>query len=219
MRYGLMLGLIAVGLGALALEYRVSPALAIWVVGSWLVVAAAYLLRLPKLLGKRSDGRVSPLATVALGPYLAPTWLMFELQRLLSRESPVDLIANGLFISRRPYPSEIPPGVGLIVDLTAEFPERKDVRERWRVIHVPVLDGSAPTREQIDAIVHAIERARAPVIIHCAQGHGRSAVATCAVLISRGATLENAEMTVLERRPGARMNSDQRRFLSELFSD
>jgi protein-tyrosine phosphatase len=59
--------------------------------------------------------------------------------------------------------------------------------------------------------------AEAPVFVHCALGHGRSAGVVAAHLlhVGRAATVGEALALVSERRPGVGLNGDQARALEE----
>jgi protein-tyrosine phosphatase len=68
-----------------------------------------------------------------------------------------------------------------VVALTAELPIRSDK-------YVPMLDLIAPTHEQIDAAVQAIDEmaGQRPTLVCCALGYSRSAIAVAAWLIAAG---------------------------------
>lgn len=55
-------------------------------------------------------------------------------------------------------------------------------------LHLPILDLTAPTNEQLREAVEFIERRRAlgPVLIHCKAGFSRSAAVAAAWLVSTG---------------------------------
>src|SRR5215470_16694981 len=97
-------------------------------------------------------------------------------------------------------------GIELLVSLT-EDPLRRDwVNEAGLlVLHVPMEDMEAPTQEQLDRCVSAINRAIANnmgVAIHCGAGLGRTGVVLASYLVTKGHPAENALAKVRRLRPG-----------------
>jgi hypothetical protein len=90
------------------------------------------------------DGRIRWWAVVVLGPYLGLVWVVWRVQRWVSRERCADEIVPGVWVGRRPVCGEVPEGVGMVVDVTCEFAEpaavlvakgyAKDVDEAVRVL-------------------------------------------------------------------------------------
>ena len=68
-------------------------------------------------------------------PYLALTWFAWHLRRLVSRQPCCHEVAPGLWLGRRPLAREVPAGVVLLVDLTAEFCAGTGVHSRANVPH------------------------------------------------------------------------------------
>src|SRR5205823_6211275 len=103
--------------------HRGPALLLLWPAMSFLLVALAYAGAGPRLFGKRPDGRLTWWLLPFLLPFLLLTWSTWHLYRRLSREVVASEVVLGLWIGRRPLRNEVPPGVGLVVDLTAEFPK------------------------------------------------------------------------------------------------
>ena len=211
MRYGLLfliLGGSIAGLGALAggAAWVLSwPALSF----SW--VGSAYLARRPAMLGKRPDGTIAALASLWLGPYFLLCWGVWHAERLLGREDAANEIAPGLWVGRRPLAHELPAGARRVVDLTAEFPAAVEVRGRAGYLCIPVLDGTAPDMSTLRALLDRL-RDDDGILLHCASGHGRSAMVAAALLIERGLAddVERAEAMLEQHRPGIRLHATQR---------
>ena len=74
-------------------------------------------------------------------------------------------------------------------------------------------------RSQVEEVLGKIEACGGPVYVHCALGHGRSALVTAAVLLRRGIVgdVRAAELHLRERRPGVRLKGVQRRLLERMF--
>src|SRR5207253_2722028 len=94
--------------------------------------------------GKRRDGRLATRSVILLLPYLLPTWLAWHCFRLLSREACCNEVTPGLWLGRRAFDRELPPGIGLVIDLTAEFAAPRGVRSGREYHCVPTLDATAP---------------------------------------------------------------------------
>ena len=195
-----------------------------WVLG-WLGLCLAYVGGLylglgngPRMLGKRADGTLSwPLVALLL-PYFVLTWTVWHVQRLLSRERGLDEVAPGLLLGRRPLAHEVPPGVSRVIDLTAEFSAPRGIRSQEGYRCVPMLDAFAPDEATLLALVKDILEAPGTVLVHCAQGHGRSALVVAAVLLARGICSEpaDAEAYLRRARPRARLHPEQRALLTRL---
>ncbi len=183
-----------------------------WLGLSTQAVAAAYAANEPRVFGKRRDGAL-PLATWALfGPYLAVTSLLVWLVPRVSRENDWDEIAPGLYLGRRA--PRLPEGTTTVVDLTAELPRIPGDAE---YLPIPTLDGAAPRLASVLELARYVDGHRV-VAIHCAAGHGRSAMVMAAVLMARGhaASADEAEALMRARRPRIGMSRDQRAMLSRI---
>jgi protein-tyrosine phosphatase len=75
-----------------------------------------------------------------------------------------------------------------VLDLAAEFAAPHPFRTLPHYYSVPVLDAAAPSAAQLRATTAwLIDRVKAgPVFVHCALGHGRSALAAAAYLVATG---------------------------------
>lgn len=82
-------------------------------------------------------------------------------------------------------------GVTTIVDLRAErdiVVDRDLLQELGLVrVHIPMRDGQAPTREQVDAFLAAVEASPGRVYVHCGAGVGRTGTMAAVLLVERGA--------------------------------
>jgi protein-tyrosine phosphatase len=149
-----------------------------------------------------------------LAPYFLTTWVVWQLQRIGSEDA-MNEVAPGLWVGRRPYAHELPPGTRLVVDLTAEFPVHSGIREGTPFVCLPTLDGTAPSTSGLDPVLERIDDEDGPVYVHCAAGHGRSATVVAAMLIRRGLArdVDQARRLLREKRPGIRLNRAQRALL------
>jgi hypothetical protein len=180
----------------------------------------AYAAGAPWLLGKRASGHIRTVALVALWPYFLLTWIRWVLEWGILRENAWDEVVPGLFLGRWPGGVELPEGVGLVADVTAELPAARIVRSREYAC-LPTLDTTAPEPRAFAALARRVASSPAPVYVHCALGHGRSATLVAAVLLLRGRASGVPEALGLLRaaRPRVRLEACQRRLLESFALD
>ncbi len=218
MKYAVFFLACSVGLVAVAFPWTASSVLKLWGRLALGVVGLGYAGLGPRVFGKRSDGRMTPLNVLVLAPYLLLLWSVWHLSRALRRESPFNELVDGIIIGRRLLPGEYPDGIESVVDLTAEFPESSRIRQGRNYRAFPILDGSPSTPAALEQVVRAIMDLPGDVYIHCAEGHGRTSLVATSLLLARGEARSAAEAValVLERRPLARMNASQRKIVDEV---
>ena len=104
-------------------------------------------------------------------------------------------------------------GVELLISLTEDRPRRDWVNDAGLlVMHVPVEDMEAPTQDQLDRCISAIERAAERgmgVAVHCGAGLGRTGVVLAAYFVAKGASAQNAIGKVRRLRPGSIETDEQ----------
>lgn len=104
-------------------------------------------------------------------------------------------------------------GARALISLTREAPPSE-----WLAaagldgLHVPIVDFTAPTLDQIRTIIAAIDDYRAagsPVVVHCAGGKGRTGTILACALIARGMAAPEALATVRAARPPSVETAEQ----------
>ncbi len=215
MRNALTMLVVAVGLFTLAALYPDVRWLLLWSGVSFLVVAGAYAWQKPQVFGKRPDGTMAWGPCVLLLPYLLLTWLIWYCQTRFSHEALCDEIAPKLWLGRRCSSNEIPPDVTLIVDLTSEFSEPPALLTSRAYLCLPTLDNTVPESKAFKEVVQKIAGWEGGVYVHCALGHGRSALVAAAILMVRGlaGSPEEALAQVKQARPRVKLNPVQQAFL------
>ncbi|QJW96073.1 dual specificity protein phosphatase family protein [Frigoriglobus tundricola] len=227
--YGLVfaaLAALAVATGALAREW-VLRAGAAAVALSFLVVAVAYSGAGPRLLFKSPTGRRFVWAWGVHWPFFVFTAFAYHLSRLLTREAAHVRVAPNVFLGRRLSAREArhasAEGWLAVLDLAAELPEAPPLRTVTHYRSLPVLDATAMSLQELRAAVEWVTRhaASGPVYVHCALGHGRSAVVVAAYLIATGQAPDApaALKHLRERRPGVRLHRSQRRVLDQFAGE
>jgi atypical dual specificity phosphatase len=104
-------------------------------------------------------------------------------------------------------------GVELLVSLTEDRPRRDWVNEAGLLLfHEPMTDMEAPTQDQLDRVVSAMQRATERpmgVAVHCTAGLGRTGTVLACYLIAQGQTAQNAIARVRRLRPGSIETEEQ----------
>jgi len=104
-------------------------------------------------------------------------------------------------------------GIEVLISLT-EDPLRRD----WindaglMVVHEPIQDMEAPSQEQLNHLVSAIDRALATnigVAVHCGAGLGRTGVVLAAYLVRHGKSPQDAIARIRKLRPGSIETEEQ----------
>jgi protein-tyrosine phosphatase len=165
------------------------------------------------VIGKRPNGTFRWHSALALMPYLAAAELAWYAVRVLGQEQPWQEVAHGLYLGRRVQHWELPPRVGFVLDMTAEFVEPEEVREGRRYVCVPTLDGAGPDVEGLARAAHQLLSFQGSVYVHCAAGYGRSATAMAVLLVARGLARDVDQAIEIMRaaRPRVRLRTTQRR--------
>src|SRR5262249_57907341 len=87
-------------------------------------------------------------------------------------------------------------GIELLISLTEDRLRRDWVNDAGLLLlHEPMLDMEAPSQEQLDRCVSAIQRAvehGMGVAVHCGAGLGRTGTVLACYLIAQGQTAQNA---------------------------
>ena len=196
------------------------------VVGYVVSMAASDLLaqRTTSLLGKRPDGSIAPVRYAIFLPYHIGLTTKLRLERSStdatdrsgSHEDPFNKIVDGLYLGGWPANERLLPPRGkrgiAICDVTCELARRATSAEAYRM--VPCWDSHAPSPTAIESavrwVVGKLDEEYA-VLVHCAHGHGRSAVITGGVLRALGLaqTVADAGKMMKNARPLVKMNSRQ----------
>jgi hypothetical protein len=240
MRYAALFGLLGTTLGLAAAQTAAGGAAGVaWVlIGAEVYVAlclftmaAAYGLNdrgisLEGAFGHRGWRRGLDLLLL---PYRLLARLVFG---LLRRLDPMDLmhpVGARLYVGRLPLPADhrrlSEAGVTSVLNLCAEFPRlsRLDRAAGLSTAYVPVLDGAAPSDRQFRGALDWISARYAEghsILIHCAQGRGRSVTIAAAALCRLGlaAGPDEALAQITAARPRARPSRRQRAALARFLA-
>jgi protein-tyrosine phosphatase/membrane-associated phospholipid phosphatase len=186
----------------------------LWPAVSLALVAANYAAFGAAGFQKHADGSMSVAAQWLYAPYLAGAWIN---SRLWTRRAPAPVeVADGVWLGRLPAPADLA-RFDAVVDVCAELPAP---RAAIALSAVPMLDLVAPSPERLREAAQAIERARsgAPrVLVCCALGYSRSALAIAAWLLAsrRTGDAESAIARVRVARPAIVLGPAHRRVLED----
>jgi protein tyrosine phosphatase (PTP) superfamily phosphohydrolase (DUF442 family) len=146
---------------------------------------------------------------------------MSFLRRLLGRKPSkhrLYWLTSDLAIAGEPGDTELAAlraaGVRAVVDLRAEAPDRGASVAAYdlRYLRLPVVEGEAPGTDELRLLTSwIVERIQSdgPVLVHCREGRGRSAMVACAALVSLGLPLFNAYQALSRARPDVALNGAQ----------
>jgi hypothetical protein len=195
------------------------------------VAGAAYLLRAPQILGKRPDGTRHWWAWPILWSYFLFTWAgwsgwaKFQPCKKMSTKGAISPIIPNLWISRRLTDADaravnILGAAKTIIDLAPEFAEFPTLRAQPHYLSLPILDGTSATQKQLlHAVGHIQKHINTGVLVHCAGGHGRSAMVVAAYLlyINHAATPQEAIHTIKQARHHIKLNKKQLATLHKFY--
>ncbi|RJP20650.1 MAG: hypothetical protein C4527_24760 [Candidatus Omnitrophota bacterium] len=185
-----------------------------WLGCNFVVTGFGYWNIGSKIFGKRESGTLPLWSKIFHLPYLLCSWSIWRLIRLFSKEPPYHHVTESLAIGRRLLPHEKPNGFVNWVDLTAEFTEPEPIRQDVNYICLPILDGGIPSEKDITTAIRQIKEGS--TYIHCAQGHGRTAIFAILLMHDRGRVRNYEEALDLLRRarPAVSLNKRQERFVT-----
>ncbi len=213
----LLLGVVLAAAGA---SHRGWYLLSIWPAVSFGLVGAAYAGLGPGVFGKQPNGRMTWWKVLVMLPFLVFAWGVWHVARLVSREPACHEICPGLWLGRRLLPKELPEQVRAVVDLTCEFPEPRAIARNTQYVCLPTLDTTAPSRDDLVKLLESLKDLPGGIYVHCASGHGRSALVAAALLLVRGqaADAKQALGLVRKARPAVRLQPSQYRLLESIQS-
>ncbi len=218
MRYAALTFFLGIIFGCWALALQGWFLILIWLSLCLFALSIGYARPGTNIFFKQPDGAIPFLVKVIYLPFFLYSHLIWHLLRWLSRERSFDQAASDLLLGRRLLASELPDGIHNYLDLTMEFEDPVQIRERFNYICLPILNGGIPKPESLLAAFQQLEEG--PIYIHCARGHGRTAmVALCLQGWREGlGSFEEGLKQLKECRPGIHLNRDQREFIKEFIS-
>ncbi len=210
---GVMFLCLAIAFGALTGVVGGAAWILIWPAFSLVVVGLGYVWLGPSVLGKQPDGTLAWYTALLLMPYFGAAEFAWYLVRVLGGEEPWHEVSRGLFLGRRVQHWEVPARIGLVLDMTAEFVEPEELRTGRKYVCVPTFDASAPRAEVLAEAILEIAPYEGNIYVHCAAGHGRSAMAMAVLMVARGVAsdIDHAVEVMRAARSSVKLRTTQRR--------
>lgn len=220
MKIGLLLLLLAIGFAIVGILIGWVPitCLLLWTAYSFAGVGFAYLLHVPEALGKVDEGTRKAWAYPLAAPFLVVIRGVRGIMRLAGEDA-FNEVSEGIYVGRIVSMIGLPEDTKVVVDMTSEFIEEPEIRERYQYFCLPTLDGTAPNKSKLVRLLKGLETCQGPIYVHCAAGHARSALVAGLLMIRRGdaSDIDDAERLMQVSRPGVRLAGEQKRLANELL--
>jgi hypothetical protein len=177
----------------LALAVYLQPESGGWWLWLWLwpalslaLLAICHLREDPSWMGKQPDGSIRFVSRLLFAPYFVFVAEFAGLKRRLVRQPPWHLVAEGLYVGRRPTRGDLPADVRTVVDLTCEFPATPTALAAEHYFCLPTLNRWIVPTPEVSQFLARLRDVPQPIYIHCGAGKGRSALLAAAILLDRG---------------------------------
>jgi protein-tyrosine phosphatase len=214
-----------------------------WALGSLVAAICGFLRRFPGVLGKNPvTGDVPMWSYLVFAPLHGYTRWYLGTEPFNAWSRSCTEVAPGLWVggwlwttlqpslretsalaSKSKVKTPVFEGNFRVVDMTCELPQKMGA-DRGRFLSLLTWDGAAPSEDQLrDAVSFVLQarreeegqkKGRVPILIHCANGRGRSVTVMCCVLVVLGICqdFDAAVEHVAARRDGIRVNTYMRKF-------
>lgn len=186
--------------------------LLLWPAISVFVVSLGYFWGSALLFGKRPNGSRALAASIVLLPYTVVALVVWRIQSMVLREAAWQVVNDRLIVARRLLAHEMPDNVDMVLDLTSEFRDPATIRTQAGYRCLPVLDGGSISAEELIPALRELAPSEGKrVLIHCANGHGRTGMTSAAWLLLHGdaRSAEEAVAMVQAVRPGVKLKAGQ----------
>eukprot|EP01138_Halocafeteria_seosinensis_P009239 gb/GECG01009442.1/.p1 GENE.gb/GECG01009442.1/~~gb/GECG01009442.1/.p1 ORF type:complete len:261 (+),score=14.84 gb/GECG01009442.1/:1-783(+) len=194
----------------------------LWPIIVYAVITYVYTLNDGSwLFGKSShDGHIPMWRKIVLLPYLFPMRaIWWTRHKFILKENPYDKISPNIYVGRycMKYPQEFPQEATVVVDLTAEFGQDKEVVKGREYFLLTALDCTMPPPKQLTNLAQRLCNMREDNIfyIHCANGHGRSSSLAALMMVIQGVQVNwrDAFEEMKKHRPLINIQPPQERIL------
>lgn len=194
--------------------YSYSALLSLWTILNLFLMSIAYTLNKPSLiLNKNIKGEINFFLLLLNLPMLVLTWVLFFVYDKLIKEDFSHQIADtNIWISRRPTYFKKINDFDMIIDLTAEFFKDKTDKNYFCLAN---LDGMG-----LKNYSTSLDIKNQTILVHCANGHGRSSLFVAILLIENNiaSNVKEALVLISKSRKDAVPNREQKLWLEALYA-
>jgi len=202
----------------------------IWPASNFFIVFMCYVLDQEfgsfVLLKNKETGCFSPCSWIYWLPFYLFIWITWSIKHIIACESPYDLCYTTtndkrIWIGRYPV-FGLPKECDIIVDCTVEFPGRRIKGGEY--LNVPSLDMVLAPPEEFRAaakqVIAWFDQGRKSAFIHCANGHGRSALFAALVMIfmDEAKTLDECKSILKSKRKVINWQPNQAEIVMEAMA-
>lgn len=209
MRYRNLFPLLGIGVMGWGWTGALPLSIAVWLGLNFIILGIAHHRGNHKIFGKRANGKLSWWSWLLFFPLLLGATTVWHIIRIFSREPAQGKVTDHLAIGRRLMARERTEQYENFVDLTSEFSEPASIRNSPSYRCFPILDGAAPSLEELHVAV--TDLGEGSTFVHCAQGHGRTALFALAYLLNKriAVGVDDGLDMLRAARPAVRLNREQ----------
>ena len=125
----------------------------------------------------------------------------------------MDEVYNSLFVSGtiKDYNELKKNGIKAVINTKSEEHDTISLLTEMNIAYyyLPIADWGCPRSDQIKTLMKIWVSYDEPILLHCAQGRGRSACLAVAIMVHEGMDIDDAIKQIRERRPIVTMLDSQ----------
>ncbi len=209
---------IAFSANALEMDNQLLKIVLFWFSLSYPILGLIYFINKPKLFYKsKNSGKLSIISNLAILPYFLIIYSIWFFKYKFSKENKYDFFFENYYIGKKLIYKDLPNDIEIVVDLTAELNEDYSIIQNKKYISFPILDASIPDEVDFYLFIKEVSKLRSNIYIHCAEGHGRTALVAIILYLIRNKkqSVEEAFEFIKGKRRKIKLNKEQESFLNK----